>query len=161
MRQGVSTVEFVPVEEIPPLLSRARSRQAMLQLQNSATLARGDRALALKAGEMRGAVLALVGRLEHEAGARDWTAVYATTHEIRGLAGSAGLGATGRIANVLCHYLDATARRQAAPDAAVAGLHLDAILRSARTANDAVRHGEAVAEELSLLVARKLAEIKD
>ncbi len=161
MRKNGSNVEMVPVDEIPPLLSKARSRQAMNLLKSSATLAKASRILAMKADEMRGAVLALVEQVEDEARGGDWPAVYATTHEIRGLAGSAGLAATGRIANGLCRYLDAMAELKMAPDAAVATLHLGAIVRSARTEHDAARHGDAVAQELSLLVARKLAEIKE
>ena len=99
--------------------------------------------------------------MEVAARAADWTSVYDTTHEIRGLAGTAGLIATGRIANGLCHYLDAIAELGLKPDGAIASLHLDAIVRSARTEDDTARHGDAVAQELSALVARKLAEIKD
>jgi hypothetical protein len=51
--------------------------------------------------------------------------------------------------------------RGSAPDASIASLHLDAIVRSARTEHDAARHGDAVAQELSMLVARKLAEVKE
>ncbi|MEI9887343.1 MAG: Hpt domain-containing protein [Rhizomicrobium sp.] len=160
MSKSVADAEVVPASMIPPLLSEARSRQAMSQLKNGETLAKANRMLALKSGEMRGAVLALVGQVEREAAGGDWPAVQATSHEIRGLAGSAGLDATGRIANVLYQYLDAMAGRKAAPDAAIGGLHIDALLRSAGTARDAAQHGDAVARELSLLVARKLAEIK-
>ena len=161
MSESVTRVEMVPVEDIPSLLNKSRSKQAMTLLKSSALLAKAGRVLAMKSTEMRGAVLELVEQVEGEARSGDWRAVYATTHEIRGLAGSAGLTATGRIANGLCHYLDAMNERGAAPDAAIASLHLDAIVRSARTAHDATRHGDAVAQELSLLVARKLAEVKE
>jgi hypothetical protein len=87
--------------------------------------------------------------------------VYAATHEIRGLAATAGLAATGRIANVFCHYLDAVAQLGLAPETAIAKLHLNALVRSARTEDDTARHGDLVAQELSALVARKLAELKD
>ncbi len=69
--------------------------------------------------------------------------------------------ATGRVANGFCHYLDAIAPWACRRTAAVATLHMDAIARSARTEDDTARHGAQVAQELSALVARKLAEIKD
>jgi hypothetical protein len=161
MRKNLATVELVPADQVPRLLSKARSKQAMSLLKSSATIARASRMLAMKAAEIRGAVLELIDQVETEARSADWPAVYATTHEIRGLAGSAGLTATGRIANGLCHYLDAMTAANLVPDAAVANLHLGAIARSARTEDDTARHGDVVAQELAALVARKLAEIKE
>ncbi|HEX4303779.1 MAG TPA: hypothetical protein VHZ78_13365 [Rhizomicrobium sp.] len=153
-----STVEII--REYPPLLSKARSRQAMNMLRSPETISKASRIIALKSTELRGAVLELVARVEDAARAGDWALVYETTHEIRGLAGTAGLTATGRIANGLCHYLDTVARLKLKPDVAVASLHLDAIVRSARTEGEAAQHGDAVAQELAALVVRKLAEIK-
>ncbi|MEJ0028240.1 MAG: Hpt domain-containing protein [Rhizomicrobium sp.] len=149
-----------PAGDYPPLLSEAGRKQAMAKLKSSETLARASRVIALKTAELRGAVLALVDELGAAMRARDWPTVFSATHEIRGLAGTAGLVATGRIANGLCHYLDSIAQLGIEPDAAVAGLHLDAVIRSARTEDDAARHGDAVAQQLAALVARKLAEAK-
>jgi HPt (histidine-containing phosphotransfer) domain-containing protein len=153
--------ELVPVEKYPQLLPPARRKQALSALRSSETLAKAGRAIALRSADLHGAVLEQVAHMEQAARAQDWTAVFAAAHEVRGLAGTAGLPATGRIANGLCHYLDAMAQRARAPDSVVAGLHLDAILRSARTGDDAARHGDAVAQQLSALVAHKLSEIKD
>ncbi len=159
MRKRPSAAETIC--DYPPLLSKARSRQAMNLLRSPETLNKAKRIIALKTGELRGAVLELVARVEDAARAGDWALVYDTTHEIRGLAGTAGLNATGRIANGLCHYLDTVARLGMVPDVPVASLHLDAIARSARTEDEAAQHGDAVAQQLAALVARKLAEIKD
>ena len=161
MSKSAATVELVPAADIPPLLNKSRSKQAMTLLKSSALLAKAGRILTMRSAEMRGAVLELIEQVEGEARAGNWQAVYDTTHEIRGLAGTAGLTATGRIANGLCHYLDSMKGFDIAPDAAVASLHLGAIGRSARTEHDAARHGDAVAQELSLLVARKLAEVRE
>jgi HPt (histidine-containing phosphotransfer) domain-containing protein len=161
MSSSKPNAEFFSAEKYPALLPKAGRKQALGVLRSSETLAKASRIIAMKSSELRGAVLALVEQLEEAVRAQDWQSVFAATHEIRGLAGTAGLSATGRIANGLCHYLDAVTRLGFAPDATVASLHLNAIIRSARTQDDAARHGDAVAQELSALVARKLSEIKD
>ncbi len=160
---GLNTTQVVIVAtgSYPRLVPKARAKQAMTQLRSDETLAKAGRIIALKSAELRGAVLELVEQTEEAARAADWITVYEAAHEIRGMAGTAGLAATGRIANGLCHYLDTIAELGLAPDVAVANLHLGAIGRSARIQDDAARHGDAVAQELSALVARKLAEIKD
>jgi len=153
--------EFLLAESYPPLLSPTARKQALATLKSSATLARATRAIALKTAELRGAVLSLVVELEEAMRAGDWPAAFAATHEIRGLAGTAGLVATGRIANGFCHYLDALHALDAEPEEAVATLHLDALIRSARTEDDTARHGDAVVQQLAALVQRKLAELKE
>ncbi|HXC56857.1 MAG TPA: Hpt domain-containing protein [Rhizomicrobium sp.] len=161
MSSSKADAEFVSSEKYPSLLSKARRRQAMSTLRSSETLAKASRIIAAKSAELRGAVLEMVGQLEQAIRAQDWPGVFAVTHEIRGLAGTAGFGATGRIANGLCHYLDAMAALALPPDGAVASLHVDAIIRSTRTEDDTARHGDAVAQQLTALVARKLAEVKE
>ncbi len=135
--------------------------KGMAGLKSSDILAKASRVIAMKTAELQGAVLTLVGEMERAGRAADWAAVYDATHEIRGMAGTAGLIATGRIANGLCRYLDSMSELGLPPDGVVTSLHLDAIGRSARTEDDTARHGDAVAEQLSALVTRKLAEIKD
>ena len=153
--------QFLPPETYPPLLKPAARPQAMAMLRSGTTLAKATRVIALKTAELRHAVLALVEELEEAMRAGDWPAAFAATHEIRGLAGTAGLTATGRIANGFCHYLDALGAAGAEPDETVATLHLDALIRSARIEDDTARHGDAVAQQLAALVERKLAELKD
>jgi HPt (histidine-containing phosphotransfer) domain-containing protein len=144
-----------------PLLSEAGRKQAMAKLKSGDMLARASRVIAMRTAELRGAVLALVDQLEEAMRNKDWPTVFSATHEIRGFAETAGLNATGRIANGLCHYLDSIEQLGAGPDAAIVNLHVDAVLRSARTEDDAARHGSAVAEQLAALVARKLADVKE
>ncbi len=161
MRTTANVVaEIVAPESYPALLALGARRQALAALTSSETLARAGRVIALKSAELRGAVFELLVALEEAVTARDWPSVFAATHEIRGLAGTAGLGATGRIANVFCRYLESIAQLGRDPDETVTGLHLDALILSARTRDDTERHGDAVVRELSALVARKLSEIK-
>ncbi|HWD28045.1 MAG TPA: hypothetical protein VG387_12820 [Rhizomicrobium sp.] len=159
--KNAAIAQLVPAEAYPPLLSPLQRRQAMAKLRSAETIAKASRILAARAAELRDAVLELVAQFEEAMAVADWPMVYSATHEIRGLAATAGLGATGRIANVFCHYLDAVAQLGLAPETAIAKVHLNALVRSARTEDDTARHGDMVAQELSALVARKLAELKD
>lgn len=152
---------LVPAENYKPLLPRGRERAALTTLKSSETIAKATRVIALKRAELRGAVLALVQQMEEAAREQDWPTVFAAAHEIRGLAGTAGLSATGRIANGFCHYLDSLAELGVDPERSVVGLHLDAVVRSARTEDDTARHGDAVVQDLATLVRHKLSEIKD
>src|SRR5258707_11208768 len=89
------------------MLTAAAGKQAMATLESNATLAKAARIIALKSTELRGAVLGLIEELEAAVKAADWPSAFAAMHEIRGLAGTAGLAATGRIANGLFRYPDA------------------------------------------------------
>lgn len=152
--------EIVSAENYKPLLPKDRQKAAIASLRSSATLAKAGRVIAQRTAQLR-AVLDMVAQMDAGARDGDWPAAFAAAHEIRGLAGTAGLSATGRIANGFCHYLDALQRMGAEPDPAVAGLHIGAVVRSARTEDEAARHGDAVAEELAALVRRKLAELRN
>jgi len=105
---------------------------------------------------MRVAILRYVDELE-QAGA-DMTLLFAKAHEIRGFAATAGLTTTGRIAEILCRYMDDMARIAKPLDATIVALHASAIARAARAEHDDVRMGEIVAGELAALVARRLSE---
>src|SRR5262249_22733922 len=152
---------FVPAAAYKQMLPPERRKAAAAMLKSTETLAKAARVIALKTAELRGAVLGLVDEMETAARAGNWPTAFAVAHEIRGLAGTAGLTATGRIANGFCQYMDAVALLHVAPDPAVANLHLDAMIRSARTEDDTLRYGDAVAEQLAALVSRKLKDIKD
>lgn len=156
----IEAAEIVPAEAYKPLLPRERRQAALAALRSSETLSKAGRVIALKTTELRGAVLDFVTAMENAARAGDWEAAFGAAHEIRGLAATAGLSATGRIANGFCQYMDAVTRLSAQPDAAVMNLHTDAIVRSARTEDDAVRHGDAVAKQLSALAHANLAKLR-
>ncbi len=60
MRKSVAQIELVSVDDYPPLLPRARNKQAMKTLRSSETLAKASRIVAARAAELRDAVLELV-----------------------------------------------------------------------------------------------------
>lgn len=62
-------------------------------------------------------------------------AIYALSHDIRGLAGTFSRPVTGRIANALCQYLEALPNLDAA-DGAVVRLHVDAMFAAATDAQE-------------------------
>jgi chemotaxis protein histidine kinase CheA len=144
-----------------PALPRKVALQLLEAVQDPEVIATAARAIADKAEEMRGAVLRHVESLEQAARAADQTRIFEQAHEIRGLAGNAGLIATGRIANNLCKYLDALGQAGRQPDQELVALHLEAIGRAAHAEDEATRLGDAVANELAHLVDKKLAEIND
>jgi len=105
---------------------------------------------------MRAAILQYVDDLEQAAG--NLRKQFEIAHEIRGFAENAGMITTGRIAEILCRYMDDMDRLGKNWDAAIVALHTSAIARAARAEEDDVRMGEVVAAELAALVARRLSE---
>jgi hypothetical protein len=144
-----------------PVFPSAIAMRLMRAVRDPEIAADAARIIAEKAEEMRGAVLNYIDKVEAAARDFDPAAIYEQAHEIRGLAGNAGLVATGRIANGLCRYLDALAIAEREPEQSVVALHLDAIARAAHAEDEATRLGDAVANELAELVDRKLAEINE
>jgi len=144
-----------------PALPRKVALQLLEAVQDPEIIAAAARVIADRAEEMRGAVLGHVERLAEAARASDQARIFEQAHEIRGLAGNAGLTATGRIANNLCKYLDALDQAGRPSDQELVALHLEAIGRAAHAEDEATRLGDAVANELAHLVEKKLAEIND
>ena len=149
--------------EIPPgaypVFGPIDAAHLLSALRNPAVAANAARVIESKADEMRVAALAHIDRLEAAAQQTDIGAIFEQAHEIRGLAGNAGLAATGRIANGLCRYLDAIRRANLDAERSLVTLHLEAIARAAHAEDEATRLGDAVATELANLVEKKLAEI--
>jgi chemotaxis protein histidine kinase CheA len=144
-----------------PVIAGSDAASLLRALRDPAVAERAASTLAAQGETMRRAVLEHVARLEKAGQGGDAGALFAEAHEIRGLAGNAGLGATGRIANGLCRYLDALSHLNAAADSSLVALHLDAIARASRAEDEATRLGEEVASELAALVTRRLGGIKD
>ncbi|MDE1938206.1 MAG: Hpt domain-containing protein [Alphaproteobacteria bacterium] len=142
-----------------PTFATADAMRLSRVLRDPETTTKAARVIADKADELRMAVLAHVGRLEEAARISDIGAVFEQAHEIRGLAGNAGLAATGRIANGLCKYIDVIDRAGCKPERSVVVLHLEAIARAAHAEDEATRLGDTVADELALLVEKRLSEI--
>jgi chemotaxis protein histidine kinase CheA len=140
-----------------PVFSRKTASSLLHALRDPEVVATAARVVADKAEDLRIAVLAHVDRIGEAARAADPVATFEQAHEIRGLAGNAGLVATGRIANGLCRYLDAIRRAGRQPDQELVALHLEAIARAARAEDEATRLGDTVANALAALVDKKLA----
>jgi len=157
---GKTTHTITTAANYPQMLTQHGAHEALVYLRSTEAVATASRVIAMKRAEIRGAVLSLIELLEGAVEACAWPDVFRSAHEIRGLAATAGLAATGRMANSLCQYLDALHVVDMPPDDLVVGLHTEAIARSARTEDEAARHGDKVASELAALVARKLSEIK-
>jgi HPt (histidine-containing phosphotransfer) domain-containing protein len=153
------------VKRIPPGaypgFSGAAAKRLLKATRDPEVHAEATRIISESMAEIRGAVLDHIDRVETAARAEDFSGIYQQAHEIRGLAGNAGLNATAHIANGLCRYLDAVGRAERKPEVAVINLHLDAIARAAHAKDEATRLGDAVANELMQLVDKKLAELNE
>ena len=119
---------------------------------------RAAKAITAESGKLRDVVRGYVDALERSGG--DPELLRELAHEIRGLAETAGLAATGRIAEGLCRYLDQMDEIRIPAEASVTMLHVSAIARAARAEDEATRMSEVVAAELAALVNRKLTEAK-
>jgi len=152
-------------ESIPPgaypVFSNAVAMRLLKAVRDPEVHARAARIMGDSTEELRGVVLGYIDRVEAAAQSGNFAGIYDQAHEIRGLAGNAGLTATARIANGLCRYLDALGRAKRDPEHSVVRLHLDAIARAAHAEDEATRLGDAVAGELEQLVDKKLAEINE
>lgn len=146
--------EMISPDAYPQMLSRQDAARAMQSLRSAQTMVKAQAAMEAAVLPMKTAILQYVGELE-EAGS-DMRLIFDKVHEIRGFAETAGLVTTGRIAEILCRYMDDMERLGKAADGQLVALHVSAIARAARAEDDDVRLGEVVAAELAALVARKL-----
>lgn len=158
MRKSGPAADIIPPHAYPPPLRKAQARAFVESLMSDAVLERTEKVLDAHKDNLRSAVLSHLGCLEEDLEGGDFRAVYEQAHEIRGLAGTAGLKYTGRIAFGLCNYLEAMTRSGGTPDAAVIELHVDAIARAARSGEDFQALGEEVTSQLSALVRRRIGE---
>jgi hypothetical protein len=126
----------------------------MRTLRSAETAARAQVAMEASIPPMRAAILRYVDEMEQAAG--DMKKLFEIAHEIRGFGETAGLITTGRIAEILCRYMDDMTRIGKPFDSTIIALHASAIARAARAEEDDVRMGEVVAAELAALVARRL-----
>ena len=150
--------QIIPVSSYPQLVNNADAASIARALRGLPVIERGNQVIEQQSEMLCAAVLELADQLE-QAG-KDIDAVLLAAHEIRGLAGSAGLTAAGRIADGLCRYCDEIDRLGLAPDRAIVDLHVGAILRASRIPAERGAVGDAVAKELAALVSHKLTEIK-
>lgn len=157
MRQEQPAVKILP--DAYPTISGTAAAHLSRALRDPRVVALATRRIESHAGELRPVVLGYIACMEEAAGRHDLQTVFEQAHEVRCMAGIAGLAASGRIANVLCGYLDAVGRAGRKPETSLIALHLEAIGRAAHAKDEATRLGDAVARELAHLVEKKLTKI--
>ena len=148
--------QIIAADAYPQMLNRQNAVRAIETLRSAQTAANAQAAIAAQVPALRAAILEYVDALENAQG--DITIVFAKAHEIRGFAESAGLVTTGRIADILCRYMDDMDRIGKPMDTTLVALNVSAIGRAARAEDNDVAMGDAVAAELAALVARRLAD---
>lgn len=154
--QAQNRVQFITPDAYPQMLPRAKAAQALRTLRAPETAARAKQVVEANFSALRGAILNYVA--EMEIAQHDMVRIFETVHEVRNFAATAGMASTGRIADILCRYMDDMTRINQQPDISVVALHVSAIARAAHADDGSGQVGDMVAAELSLLVRRKLAE---
>jgi hypothetical protein len=152
----MSKTQVIPPESYPQVVSKSEAARISRALRAQETIQHGNRVIEEASHALREGVRDYVRALETVIG--DHRQTYEKAHEIRGFAATAGLAATGRIADGLCSYFDEMEKLGAEPDRNVIALHVSAIARAAYAEDEAIRMGNMVAKELATLVQRKLAE---
>jgi HPt (histidine-containing phosphotransfer) domain-containing protein len=150
---------IIDVDQYPPLLDEEGAAAFLTELSLRDTSKRANSALETKRAQISHAVHGYIEVLEKAVRSNDIATIIGQAHEIRGLAANAGLEAVGRLADGLYKYVDTATRLEAPVDTQVIVLHINAIARASTTASEAKAYGEAVANELSALVAHKLQAI--
>jgi len=156
IKKTAGGAQIIAPDAYPQMLSKPGTARALLALRSAETAAKAQVAIQASIPPMRAALLRYVDDIE-QAGP-DLKKLFAIAHEIRGFAETAGMITTGRIAEILCRYMDDMERMGKPLDTTIVALHASAIARAARAEEDDVRMGEKVAAELAALVARRLAE---
>jgi hypothetical protein len=156
MTAQTKQAQMIAPDAYPQLMSAADAARAMQGLRSAQVAEKAAAAMEAAVPPMRVAILQYVTDLEDAAG--DTGRIFDLVHEIRGFAETAGLVTTGRIADILCRYMDDMQRLDKALDAQLVVLHVTAISRAARAEDDDVKMGEMVAAELAALVTRRLVE---
>ena len=151
--------EIISTDRWPPLMTARASAEFLEMLKSEALKRRLDCAVAARRHELADVVRQGVRRLDDAARDGNMRSVFDEAHEIRGLAGNAGLSASGRIADGLCAYLDAVTQADASVDGGVVGLHVGSIARAANARDEATRLGTEVDKALRALVRRRLSAL--
>jgi hypothetical protein len=150
--------QIIPPDSYPQMVSRSDAAKMSRALRSQEAIQHGDQVIEEASQTLREGVRQYVRALETAIGDHQLTSEKA--HEILGFAETAGLAATGRIADGLCRYFDEMDKLAAEPDMEVIALHVSAIARAAFAEDEAIRMGDMVAKELATLVHHKLAETK-
>jgi hypothetical protein len=147
--------QLIQPDAYPQMMNRQDAAHALKVLRSAQTAVRAQVVMESFIPAARAGVMAQVAVLEAGAGPAE---IAHAAHEIRALAEPAGLVATGRIADVLCRYLDEIAALGGMAEAPVVQLHVSAVLRATHAEDEGRANCEAMVGELSQLVSRKLAE---
>lgn len=148
--------EIIAPDAYPQMMSKPNAARAAQTLRSAQTAEKAQIAMDAQVPAMRAAILGYVEELEKAQG--DMALVFAKAHEIRGFAETAGLVTTGRIAEILCRYMDDMERIKKPLDLTLVALNVSAIGRAARAEDGDAAMGDAVAAELAALVARRLSD---
>jgi hypothetical protein len=140
----------------PQMMSKPNAARAVRTLRSAQAAVKAQVAMDAQVPALRAAILGYVEELEKAQA--DMTLVFEKAHEIRGFAETAGLVTTGRIADILCRYMDDMERIKRPPDATLVALNVSAITRAARAEDGDAAMGDAVAAELAALVAKRLGD---
>jgi hypothetical protein len=148
--------QFIAPDAYPQMLSKPNAARATRTLRSPQTAEKAQVAMDAQVPALRAAILGYVEDLERSQD--DMTLVFERAHEIRGFAETAGLVTTGRIADILCRYMDDMERIKKPLDTTLVALNISAIGRAARTEDSDAAMGDVVAAELAMLVARRLSD---
>lgn len=148
--------QIITSDAYPQMMMRQSLAHTVQVLRSFQSTASAQAAIEGCVPAMRAAILEYVEELENAQG--DMATVFAKAHEIRGFAETVGLPTTGRIAEILCHYMDDMERIKKPLDLTLVALNIAAIGRAARSEHGDATMGQAVATELAALVARRLAD---
>lgn len=155
-KNSKAKAQLITPDNYPQMLSKPRAARALHTLRTPETAAKAQTVMEEAMPAMRAAILQYVEEMERTGD--DMTRLFEAAHEIRGFAETAGMVTTGRIAEVLCRYMDDITRFNRPLDTTIVALHVSAIARTARAEDDNVRTSQAVAAELAALVAKRLSE---
>lgn len=154
----MTKAQIIPPDSYPQMAGKTEAARMSRALRSDEAVQRAQRVIEEASQTLRDGVRDYVRALEAAIG--DPALAWEKAHDIRGFAETAGLAATGRIADGLCRYFDEMDKLGAEADTAVVALHVSAIARAAYAEDEAIRMGEMVAKELAVLVSRKLSETK-
>jgi hypothetical protein len=154
----MAKAQIIPPDSYPQMVSKSDAARISRALRSAEAIQSGERVIEEASEGLREGVRGYVRALEDAIG--NQALAWEKAHEIRGFAETAGLAATGRIANGLCRYFDEMEKMGAKADMDVVTLHVSAIARAAFAEDEALRMGDMVVKELAVLVSRKLNEAK-
>jgi chemotaxis protein histidine kinase CheA len=155
-RASKKKLQIIAPNAYPQVMSKPNAARAAKTLRSAQTAERAQTAVEAHVPAMRAAILGYVEELEKAQD--DMALIFAKAHEIRGFAETAGLVTTGRIAEILCRYMDDMERIKKPLDTTLVALNVSAIGRAARTEDSDAAMGDMVAAELAALVARRLSD---